>query len=303
MDARADPLGADQPAADRRGSRCKAPGGAACRTCAQTCCWRAWAVSRRIIRLPPNFTIPVRNLPPGRDMFGDVLREAHARKIRVVGRFDFSKTPKAVFDAHPEWFFRQANGDPVIYNGLYSTCINGGYYRVQAMKILTEALEKYDVDGLFFNMFGNQSRDYSGHPVGLCHCDVCKRLYREQFHKEIPDSAGRRLPQVHVPLVARGGRGDRQADSREAPAGRVLQLHSGIDRRHHVGIEHGGGASAAAVALLGERQCQSRAQQPAGQDVGQPEHAVCGLRVALCHGAAAGDRAAVAGRTWRTAAR
>jgi hypothetical protein len=134
------------------------------------------------------FHYPSPQLPPGRDMFGDVLREAHARKIRVVGRFDFSKTPKAVFDAHPEWFFRQANGAPVIYNGLYSTCINGGYYRVQAMKILTEALEKYDVDGLFFNMFGNQSRDYSGHPVGLCHCDVCKRLYREQFHKEIPDS-------------------------------------------------------------------------------------------------------------------
>ena len=96
------------------------------------------------------------NLPPGRDMFGDVLREAHARKIRVVGRFDLSKTRKDVFDAHPEWFFRQANGAPVIYNGLYSTCINGAYYRVQAMEILSEALEKYDVDGLFFNMFGNQ---------------------------------------------------------------------------------------------------------------------------------------------------
>lgn len=134
------------------------------------------------------FHYPSPQLPPGRDMFGDVLREAHAHKIRVVGRFDFSKTPKAVFDAHPEWFFRQANGQPVIYNGLYSTCINGGYYRVQAMKILTEALEKYDVDGLFFNMFGNQSRDYSGRPVGLCHCDACKRLYREQFHRDIPDA-------------------------------------------------------------------------------------------------------------------
>src|SRR3979409_2453381 len=41
-------------------------------------------------------------MPSGRDMFGDVLREAHARKIRVVGRFDFSKTQKAVYDAHPE---------------------------------------------------------------------------------------------------------------------------------------------------------------------------------------------------------
>lgn len=128
------------------------------------------------------------HLPPGRDMFGDVLREAHARKIRVVGRFDLSKTSKAVFDAHPEWFFRQRNGEPVVYNGLYSTCINGGYYRVQAMKILGEALVKYAVDGLFFNMFGNQSRDYSGKQVGLCHCDSCKRLYKEKFHKEIPET-------------------------------------------------------------------------------------------------------------------
>jgi len=126
-------------------------------------------------------------LPPGHDMFGDVLQAAHAKGIRVVGRFDFSKTSKAAFDAHPEWFFRKANGDPVIYNGLYSTCINGAYYREQAVKILSEALDKYPVDGLFFNMFGNQSRDYSGNDVGLCHCAVCRRKYEQMFHKELPD--------------------------------------------------------------------------------------------------------------------
>jgi Hypothetical glycosyl hydrolase 6 len=134
------------------------------------------------------FHYPSPDLPAGRDMFGDVLREAHARRIRVVGRFDLSKTRKAVFDSHPEWFFRQANGEPVIYNGLYSTCINGGYYREQGMKILSEALDKYAVDGLFFNMFGNQSRDYSGREVGLCHCDACAKKYRETYHKEIPDT-------------------------------------------------------------------------------------------------------------------
>ncbi len=132
------------------------------------------------------FHYPSPFLAPGRDMFGEVLRDAHARRIRVVGRFDFSKTRKQVFDAHPEWFFRQANGEPVIYNGLYSTCINGGYYRGQAMKILDEALEKYDVDGLFFNMFGNQSRDYSGREVGLCHCDACRTKYRAMFHADLP---------------------------------------------------------------------------------------------------------------------
>jgi hypothetical protein len=132
------------------------------------------------------FHYPSPSLAPGRDMFGDVLHAAHERHIRVVGRFDFSKTAKTVFEAHPEWFFRQANGEPVIYNGLYSTCINGGYYREQAMKILAEALDKYDVDGLFFNMFGNQSRDYSGREVGLCHCDACQTRYRAMFHKDLP---------------------------------------------------------------------------------------------------------------------
>src|SRR4029453_4204303 len=36
-------------------------------------------------------------LPAGRDLFGDVLREAHARRIRVIGRFDLSKTQKPVY--------------------------------------------------------------------------------------------------------------------------------------------------------------------------------------------------------------
>jgi hypothetical protein len=132
------------------------------------------------------FHYPSPHLAPGKDFFGDVLRLAHARGIRVVGRFDFSKTPKAVFDAHPEWFFRQANGEPVIYNGLYSTCINSVWYSRHILEILSEALERYEVDGLFFNMFGNQSRDYSGRFVGHCHCDECKRRFRGMFNRDLP---------------------------------------------------------------------------------------------------------------------
>ena len=41
------------------------------------------------------FHYPSAFLPPGRDLFGDVVREAHAQRIRVVGRFDLSKTQKA----------------------------------------------------------------------------------------------------------------------------------------------------------------------------------------------------------------
>ena len=128
-------------------------------------------------------------LPPGRDLFGDVLRVAHARRIRVIGRFDLSKTQKPVFDAHPEWFFKRSNGEPAIYNGLYSTCINGNYYREHALTILAEALDRYEVDGLFFNMFGNPTADYSGVPMGPCQCDACQARYRARYRRDVPATA------------------------------------------------------------------------------------------------------------------
>ena len=132
------------------------------------------------------FHYPSKFLPPGRDLFGEVLKEAHARKIRVIGRFDLSKTEKPVYDAHPEWFFVRTNGRPHVFNGLYSACINGAYYREHGIKILTEALERYEVDGLFFNMFGNPSVDYGGNPMGPCQCDQCKARFEKRFGRTLP---------------------------------------------------------------------------------------------------------------------
>ena len=58
------------------------------------------------------FHYPSPHLPPGRDTFGEVLTEAHRNGIKVVGRFDLSKTRKEAYDAHPESFFRRADGKP-----------------------------------------------------------------------------------------------------------------------------------------------------------------------------------------------
>jgi hypothetical protein len=134
------------------------------------------------------FHYPSPYLPPGRDLFGEVLKEAHTRSMRVVGRFDMSKTQKPVYDAHPDWFFTNANGQPYVYNALYSTCINGGYYRQHALEILTEALERYEVDGLFFNMFGNPSTDYSGNAMGPCQCAACKARFQSRYGRPLPQT-------------------------------------------------------------------------------------------------------------------
>jgi hypothetical protein len=127
-------------------------------------------------------------LPKGQDTFGEVVERAHAHTIRVVSRWDFSKTHKDVFDAHPDWFFKMADGQPALYNGLYLACINGGWYRQKSIEILTEALDRYDVDGCFFNFFSNPTTDYSERQLGLCHCDNCERLYRERFHRDVPET-------------------------------------------------------------------------------------------------------------------
>ena len=132
------------------------------------------------------FHYPSIYLPPGRDLFGDVVREARARGIRVVGRFDLSKTQRPVFEARPEWFFQRPGGEPVVYNGLYSACINGGYYHEHAEVILTEALTRYEVDGLFFNMFGNPGSDYDGKPMGNCQCEACRVKFETRYGAPLP---------------------------------------------------------------------------------------------------------------------
>jgi hypothetical protein len=44
------------------------------------------------------------------------------------------------------------------------------------------------VDGLFFNMFGNPSADYSGRPMGPCHCDACKARFGARLGRPLPAS-------------------------------------------------------------------------------------------------------------------
>lgn len=126
-------------------------------------------------------------MPKDGDTFGNILKEAHARNIYVVSRWDFSKARKEVYDAHPEWFFKKSDGSPAIYNGLYQVCINGGWIREKSFEILSEALERYDVDGCFFNNFQNPLTDYAGDQLGLCHCDNCERLYQARFGRPVPE--------------------------------------------------------------------------------------------------------------------
>jgi hypothetical protein len=136
-------------------------------------------------QVPFHFISP--SLPPGRDIVGEVVQKAHTRGIRVMARFEFTMNQsKGVYEAHPDWFQRQSNGQPNIWNGCYLTCINGGYLQEQTFKILGEVLEKYPIDGMFFNGGTQRMSDNDGKSYAPCACDNCKRLFRAKYNRDIP---------------------------------------------------------------------------------------------------------------------
>jgi hypothetical protein len=134
----------------------------------------------------PVYRSPLDDDAPVRDFCGEALDEAKALGLRFIARLDLSKCHKHVYESRPEWFFRRADGAPQIYNGLYSTCVNGGYYQEYGFEIMQEVLDRYKIDGFFFNMFGYKSYDYSGNYHGLCQCDNCQRRFHEMYGQLLP---------------------------------------------------------------------------------------------------------------------
>lgn len=120
------------------------------------------------------------------DSLQRIVDACHEAGIRVIARTDFSKVRRPVFEQHPEWAYRTAAGEIVDYNGDVHVCLNGGYQQEYMFEIVKEAVTKVKLDGLFCNMSGFQVRDYSYNYYGICHCDSCKKLFRERFSLELP---------------------------------------------------------------------------------------------------------------------
>lgn len=116
----------------------------------------------------------------------EIIEKCHANDIRVIARFDFSKTHESFYDKHPDWYARKADGQPIRYHDTVATCVNGEYQRELSLKIIEEVVSQYPVDGIFFNMFGYITFDYSGNYVGICQCDNCKRRFKEMYGEELP---------------------------------------------------------------------------------------------------------------------
>lgn len=121
------------------------------------------------------------------DSLHTLIEECHKAGIRVIARMDFSKARRAVYERHPDWAYRDKNGKIVDYNGDVHMCICGGFQQQKALEILREVTQLLPIDGVFINMGGFQTKDYSYHDYGPCHCENCKRLFKQRFGKDIPE--------------------------------------------------------------------------------------------------------------------
>ncbi|MFZ5830468.1 MAG: hypothetical protein ACOY3P_10285 [Planctomycetota bacterium] len=120
------------------------------------------------------------------DLVGTVLPRLHAEGIRMIGRFDFSKINEKFAAEHPEWLYVSERGKNVNYNGQVHTCVSGGYQQEYLFKILGEAVDRYPLDGVFFNMIGFTTGDYSRNYHGLCQCRNCAERFKDYSGMDLP---------------------------------------------------------------------------------------------------------------------
>ena len=142
-----------------------------------------------------------------RDLFGDYLKAAKKRGIRVVARIETNWLHEDVLKARPEWFERAEDGKPSANEEsryVFQTCMFSNYHEEQVPAIIREIGSLYDVDGFFTNSWPS-----TGAPRP-CYCVNCRRFGKrtkaqllDQYQKRILDLCGR------LAVVAKEQRADR----------------------------------------------------------------------------------------------
>ena len=134
-------------------------------------------------------SIPSHYINP--DLCGDPLsalvEKCHENGIKVIARTDFSKMHESVFSRHPEWAYREDNGEALESSGYYSTCQNSGFQKEFMDSVITEIIKRYPVDGIYCNMSSFMVVDYNLRLHGPCHCQECRKAFKEMSGFDIPE--------------------------------------------------------------------------------------------------------------------
>lgn len=109
----------------------------------------------------------------GRDFTGELVTAAKKRNIRAIARFSPDLNWGDALEAHPEWFKRDRQGNPIAHTEdarLFQTCMFTTYMTEHMTAIMREVNDRYDIDGLFTNAWPPLGR------MPECYCEACKNL-------------------------------------------------------------------------------------------------------------------------------
>ncbi|CAN5164410.1 hypothetical protein BH09ACT5_BH09ACT5_03530 [soil metagenome] len=111
----------------------------------------------------------------GRDLFGEQLRAAHRRGIRVIAYFS-NMWDTAAAGANPDWMLvpSPSRGSTGRWPAL---CLLSGYRQV-ALDQVREIARTYPIDGLWSDIL----------TAGPCVCHRCEAAFREQYGRSMPQN-------------------------------------------------------------------------------------------------------------------
>jgi hypothetical protein len=115
-----------------------------------------------------------------RDLYGEIVTAAREDGIAVVARMDSNRVAQDLFDAHPDWICRGADGEPYTQADKYVTCITSDYYREFLPNVLREIIERSHPDGFADNSWAGLPRNR------ICHCESCQTQFRATSGHGIP---------------------------------------------------------------------------------------------------------------------
>jgi hypothetical protein len=119
----------------------------------------------------------------GRDLFGELTKAAHDDGLFVMARMDSNRTAEDFFEAHPDWFARNAEGSPYRAADKYVACINSAYYDEYLPDVLREIIERSHPDGFTDNSWAGLGRN------SICYCANCTSRFQAKAGKALPRKA------------------------------------------------------------------------------------------------------------------
>jgi hypothetical protein len=131
-------------------------------------------------RFPPHRRAEFLN---GRDLYGELAKTAHEDGLVVMARMDSNRTAENFYHAHPDWFTRNADGEPYRAADKYITCINSPYYDDYLPDVLREIIKRSHPEGITDNSWAGMGR------TNICYCDNCERKFRSKSGHAVPRRA------------------------------------------------------------------------------------------------------------------